>query len=149
VAERTVRAAGGVVVRNGKRSGDDVEFVVVHRAQYGDWSLPKGKLERGETEEAGALREVEEETGLRCRLLRHIDTIAYQDRQGRRKTVAYWLMEVVAGELRAAHEIDDVAWLRVRDAPQRLSYPRDVEVVQRSLAPTGDTANGITNGKKR
>jgi 8-oxo-dGTP diphosphatase len=135
VPERTVRAAGGVVVRGGGAPGDEVEFAAVHRARYGDWSLPKGKLEPGESEEAGALREVEEETGLACRLVRRLDTVEYRDRQGRRKIVAYWLMEVVGGELRPDHEIDSVAWVRVAEAPQRLSYPRDVAVVQRSLAP--------------
>jgi hypothetical protein len=48
-------------------------------------------------------------------------------------------MEVVGGELRPDHEIDDVAWVRVGDAPQRLSYPRDVAIVQRSLAPAEAT----------
>ncbi|MGH2687936.1 MAG: NUDIX hydrolase [Actinomycetota bacterium] len=140
--ERVVRAAGGVVVRHGGGPAGDVEFAAVHRERYGDWSLPKGKLEPGESEEEGALREVEEETGLVCRLVRPADTVEYRDRQGRRKTVAYWLMEVVGGELRPAHEIDRVAWVRAGDAARRLSYPRDVELVQRSLAAVEAPAPG-------
>ncbi|MGH2721091.1 MAG: NUDIX hydrolase [Actinomycetota bacterium] len=135
--EQTVRAAGGVVLRGGGPQDDPggMEFAVVHRAKYGDWSLPKGKLEPGESEEAGALREVAEETGLACRLVRRLDTVEYRDRQGRRKVVAYWLMEVAGGELRPDHEIDRVAWVRVAEAPQHLSYPRDAAVVQRAFAP--------------
>ena len=58
---RPGRAAGGVVVRDGR-------VLVVHRPRYDDWSLPKGKLRLGESWEAAAVREVEEETGLRCEL---------------------------------------------------------------------------------
>src|SRR4051812_49902900 len=60
-----VKASGGVVWRRGERG---VEVVVVHRPRYDDWSLPKGKLDPGEGWEQAALREVEEEVGLRCRL---------------------------------------------------------------------------------
>src|SRR3954470_19701929 len=66
VKEDVVRAAGGIVWRRDERGA--IELVIVHRPRYDDWSLPKGKLERGETEEQGALREVAEETGLRCKL---------------------------------------------------------------------------------
>jgi 8-oxo-dGTP pyrophosphatase MutT (NUDIX family) len=133
-AADAIRAAGGVVVRNRRTPGRDPEIVVVHRARYGDWSLPKGKLDPGETEEAAALREVEEETGLRCRIVRFVQTVRYADRRGRPKTVAYWLMEPVDGELRADHEIDDVRWARAADVASVLTYPRDVEVVEASLA---------------
>ena len=60
-----VKAAGGVVWRHGEGG---VEIVVAHRPRYDDWSLPKGKLDKGESWEQAALREVEEEVGLRCRL---------------------------------------------------------------------------------
>ena len=62
----TVPAAGGVVYR--RNGEDELEVLLVHRPRYGDWTLPKGKLHRGESHEEGALREVEEETGLRCEL---------------------------------------------------------------------------------
>ena len=65
-----VFAAGGVVCR---QSGDTVEVLLVHRPRYDDWSLPKGKLDPGESFEDAALREVEEETGLRCRPARELD----------------------------------------------------------------------------
>jgi 8-oxo-dGTP pyrophosphatase MutT (NUDIX family) len=58
-----IRAAGGVLIRPG---GSGVEVLVVHRPKYDDWTFPKGKADRGESDEKCALREVEEETGLRC-----------------------------------------------------------------------------------
>jgi 8-oxo-dGTP diphosphatase len=127
-----IRAAGGLVVRPGRTEGD-AEIALVHRKRYDDWTLPKGKLDPGESEEAAALREVEEETGLRCRLVRFLDRISYNDSAGRPKTVAYWLMEPVEGELRPDHEIDDVRWAPAADAASLLTYPRDAEVVSRAL----------------
>ena len=136
-----VRAAGGVVVRNhrgprdGRGGGDgEPEIAVVYRARYGDWTLPKGKLDPGESEEAAALREVEEETGLRCRTVRFLTTLSYADRRGRTKTVAYWLMEALEGELRPDHEIDDARWARAADAASVLTYTHDAELVEGALA---------------
>ena len=67
-------------------------MLLVHRPKYDDWTLPKGKLEPGEDDATGALREVEEETGLRCELGRPIGMVRYQDRSGRPKVVAYFEM---------------------------------------------------------
>src|SRR3954470_10760122 len=71
MTEHEVLAAGGVVVRDGR-------VAVVHRPKYDDWSLPKGKLDPGEGFEEAALREVEEETGMRCRLGRELPSTEYQ-----------------------------------------------------------------------
>src|SRR5207302_7956801 len=80
-----VRAAGGVV---GRLAPDgELEVLLVHRPRYDDWSLPKGKLHAEETEEAAALREVEEETGFRCELGPELPRSAYTDSRGRPKTV--------------------------------------------------------------
>lgn len=123
----TVRAAGGVVCR----LGDDgtTEILLVHRPSYDDWSFPKGKLERGETEEAAALREVEEETGLRCRLDRELGTTYYRDRHGRPKTARYWLMTPVEGALAAADGVDETRFMPVAEATALLTYPRDRELL--------------------
>ena len=121
-----IRAAGGVVVRG---EGDSVEVLVVHRPRYDDWTFPKGKAEHGEPDEACALREVEEETGLRCELDRELPSTGYVDAQGRPKRVRYWLMRPVAGELRFLHEVDGAEWLSLDDATRRLSYTRDLDVL--------------------
>jgi 8-oxo-dGTP diphosphatase len=86
-----VKASGGVVWR--RAPGGAPEVVVVHRPRYDDWSLPKGKLDAGETWEEAALREVEEEVGLRCRLGAELPPVRYRDNKGREKAVRYWLME--------------------------------------------------------
>lgn len=118
-----VGAAGGVVVR-AERPGA-WEVAVVHRPRYDDWSLPKGKLLQGETEPECALREVEEETGLRCALGRFLGTLEYRDRHGRRKIVHYWLMEPLAGAFRATREIDRLRWLPPVRAAELLTYERE------------------------
>ena len=94
----TVEAAGGVVVRG---EGEPLELAVVHRPRYDDWSLPKGKLESGERWEDAALREVEEETGLRCELGDELESARYRDRKGRDKLVRWWLMRPFEGAVRA------------------------------------------------
>jgi 8-oxo-dGTP diphosphatase len=123
VTESTVRAGGGIVWRHGL--GGAVEVVLVHRPAYDDWSFPKGKLHRGETEAQAALREVEEETGLRCRLGREVGTSAYRDPKRRPKTVRYWEMTPIAGTLGPANEIDDARWVPLPEASRRLTYEHD------------------------
>jgi 8-oxo-dGTP diphosphatase len=113
-----VQAAGGVVVRNG-------QVAVVHRPRYDDWSLPKGKLDPGESFEEAALREVEEETGLRCRLVRELPAVRYEVR-GHPKLVRYWAMEVVdETRFEPNDEVDEVRWLEPDEAIALLSYDRD------------------------
>lgn len=119
-----IAAAGGVVVRDGR-------VLVVHRPRHGDWSLPKGKRDTGETDEACALREVEEETGLRCTLGMPLGTSEYLDRKGRQKVVRWWRMDAVDGEFAASDEVDEVRWLTVDEARSLLTYERDREVLDR------------------
>lgn len=124
-----VRAAGGLVRRTD--AGGEPEIVVVHRPAYGDWTFPKGKLESDESEQSAALREVEEETGLHCLLGREVGTTRYRDSRGRSKTVRYWEMTPVEGELVPANEVDDARWVSLADARGLLTYERDVELLAR------------------
>jgi 8-oxo-dGTP diphosphatase len=123
-----VRAAGGVVWR--RRRDGVAEVLVVHRPKYDDWSLPKGKLEGAESDEECALREVEEETGLRCRLGPELPTVRYRDHKDRPKVVRYWAMEPESGEFVPHHEIDDVRWVAIEEAGRLLSYDFDRSVVE-------------------
>jgi 8-oxo-dGTP diphosphatase len=120
---RHVRAAGGVVIREGR-------IVLVHRPKYDDWSLPKGKLEDGESWEDAALREVLEETGLRCALHEELSPVEYTDPKGRPKTVRYWRMEPIEeGEFHPNAEIDELRWLAPDDAVACLTYDHDHQLV--------------------
>ncbi len=116
-----VRAGGGVVVRDGC-------VLLVHRPRYGDWTLPKGKLEAGESWQQGALREVEEETGLRCELGDEVARTQYLDALGRDKEVRYYRM-TAAGDPVARNEVDEVRWVPLEEASGALTYERDAAVL--------------------
>lgn len=107
----------------------DGEVAVVHRPRYGDWTLPKGKLDRGETFEQAALREVVEETGFTCALVRELGSSQYEDGKGRPKIVRYWEMAVTGGEFQENDEVDELRWLAPAEAATLLTYERDRELV--------------------
>lgn len=130
--EPQVRAAGGVLWRRGPTGGR--EWAVVHRPRYDDWSLPKGKLEQGESLEAAALREVFEETGVRGRLGPHVGTTHYVDNKGRTKSVDYWLMEAVDGGFEGNSEVDELRWLDAGAAVALLSHEHDHRLLSRVVA---------------
>ena len=118
-----VRAAGGLVVR-------DEKVLLVHRPKYDDWSFPKGKCEVGESDEACALREVAEETGLRCELLEEIGETSYVDGKGRPKVVRYWRMRALDGEFTQHDEVDEIRWETPERAATILSWPRDLPLLE-------------------
>jgi 8-oxo-dGTP diphosphatase len=117
-----VRAAGGLVLRSGN-------VLLVHRPKYDDWTFPKGKCEDGESDEDCALREVREETGLRCELVEEAATTEYVDSRGRPKRVRWWVMEPLEGTFTPTDEVDDIQWASPADAAQLLSYSRDLDLL--------------------
>ena len=119
---RTIEAAGGGVEQDGL-------IAVVHRPRYDDWSLPKGKLDKNESAERAALREVQEETGLSCQLIEELEPVSYTDNRGRPKNVRYWRMQVLSGEFEVNDEVDELRWLSRADALELLSYEHDRELV--------------------
>ena len=133
--EAEVQAAGGVVLR--RQAGEPVEVAIIHRAAYDDWTLPKGKLNEGETHEEAALREVKEETGLACRLGEPAGEVHYRDRKGRSKVVRYWVMEPASptdGRFVPNDEVDLLRWIPLAEAGSALTYDHDRQIL-RSVKP--------------
>jgi len=123
-----VRAAGGIVWR--ERDGS-IEILLVHRPAYDDWTFPKGKAGRDEPDEACALREVEEETGLTCLLDGELGETGYIDPAGRAKVVRWYAMRPVRGAFTPHREIDEACWLGLGEAAAALTYDRDRELLAR------------------
>jgi 8-oxo-dGTP pyrophosphatase MutT (NUDIX family)/catechol 2,3-dioxygenase-like lactoylglutathione lyase family enzyme len=136
-----VRAAGGVVWRRSPDGG--LEVVLVHRPRYDDWSLPKGKLDPGESDETAALREVEEESRVVGRLGPELPGTTYVDRSGRTKAVRYWAMTVAGGRAAGDNEVDEAVWVPIAEARARLSYERDRPVLD-GLAPVIGAVRDLT-----
>jgi 8-oxo-(d)GTP phosphatase len=130
--QAVVRAAGGVVVRG---DHSDRRIALVHRPKYDDWTLPKGKLQDGELEVDAALREVLEETGLRCRLGPEVGAVTYADRNGRPKVVRYWTMTPEAGDFAPTDEVDQLRWVSADEAVELLSYPHDRDLLRSFIEP--------------
>jgi ADP-ribose pyrophosphatase YjhB (NUDIX family) len=121
-----IRAAGGLLWRDGKNG---YEIAVVRRDKYQDWSLPKGKLDPGETWEAGALREVREETGFEAKLLGFAGAVGYTTDKGP-KAVRYWHMLPRGTQGRIEHDVSEVVWLPLAEARERLDYDLERAVLE-------------------
>lgn len=131
--EVEVWAAGGIVSR---RLGGQEQILVVHRPRYDDWSLPKGKLDEGESLRDAALREVLEETGLVCRTGAPAGEARYIDARGRAKSALYFEMTVESGRFRPNDEVDEIRWLSPEAAANLLSYAHDVALISAWTAAT-------------
>jgi 8-oxo-dGTP diphosphatase len=142
-------AAGAVLWRPGDESSASGPLVaVVHRPRYDDWSLPKGKVEPGETEPVTAVREVEEETGYISELGRRLATVSYPVEHRSRpggdieigtKRVRYWTARAIGGEFAPNSEVDQLSWLPVKEAMTQLQYPYDRKVLRRFVKHPADT----------
>jgi 8-oxo-dGTP diphosphatase len=130
----TVHAAGAVAWRS---VGSGIEVALVHRPRYDDWSLPKGKLHRGEPVPAGARREVTEETGVDAALGRWLGRSRYRIEEGSgatEKVVDYWVArtgEALVADGGAGDEVDAVRWLAPDAARERLSWDSDRAILDR------------------
>ncbi|WP_370943758.1 NUDIX domain-containing protein [Amycolatopsis sp. cg5] len=125
-----IRAAGAVLWRD---TGGEPALAVVHRPRYDDWSLPKGKLDPGETIADAAVREIAEETGFRAVLGRYLGQISYPvPVKGRPvpKTVDYFAAEAVEGGFEPNEEVDELRWLNLADAEDILTRPADVDILK-------------------
>jgi 8-oxo-dGTP diphosphatase len=127
-AEQEKVAAGGVVLDQKGR------VLIVHRGRYDDWSFPKGGVDEGESLEQAALREVKEEAGLECEIVRKLASSRYffttRKGQTRLKVVHYFLMKIIGGRLLAdGSETDEAIWCEVAEAAARLSYQGDKDLL--------------------
>jgi len=134
---KAVLAAGAVLWRtNGDASTPEV--AVIHRPRYDDWSLPKGKVDSGETEPVTAVREVHEETGYAAALGRRLTSVSYPLDHGVKK-VRYWAARALDGGFAPNDEVDELLWLPVPDAMTRVGYPHDRKVLRRFAKAPFDT----------
>jgi 8-oxo-dGTP pyrophosphatase MutT (NUDIX family) len=146
-------SAGGVIFRQGHAAPpdaggqtpsavdtgrDEIEVVLVGRSPSGIWALPKGTPRKGETVEQVALREVNEETGLKTRILANIGSIHYsfvRNNMRYEKEVRYFLMEPIGGDTSLHdHEYDEVRWFPLAEAYQRLTYESDSHILRQAEA---------------
>lgn len=133
-----VPAAGAVLWRRGEDPSAVTEVAVIHRPRYDDWSLPKGKVDFGETEPVAAVREVHEETGYTAQLGRRLGSISYDIPQGT-KRVWYWAARATGGDFAPNDEVDKLIWLPVSAAADQLVYPHDRKVLRRFAKHPPDT----------
>ena len=136
-ASRAVLAAGAVLWRSNGQPATP-EIAVIHRPRYDDWSLPKGKVDPGETEPVTAVREVHEETGYSSHLGRRLAAVSYPVEQDIKK-VRYWAARCIDGEFSPNAEVDELKWLLVAEAMKQLGYPHDRKVLRRFVKYPVDT----------
>ncbi|WP_293235082.1 NUDIX hydrolase [Mycolicibacterium sp.] len=123
---------------DGMHDANEPLVAVVHRPRYGDWSLPKGKVDPGETEPVTAVREVFEETGYAAELGRRLAAVSYPI-EGGVKHVRYWAARTLGGEFTPNEEVDELLWLPTAHALKRLQYPDDRKVLRRFVTQPADT----------
>lgn len=126
----SIWAAGCVVARPSKKG--NARYLIVHRPRYDDWTLPKGKLDAGETFLEAAMREVKEETGIVGKRARFIGSIGYVTQAGNAKVVRWWLTTVKRGSFSPNSEVDQIKWVSFRKGLERLTFRNDRRVLDRA-----------------
>lgn len=124
-----VLAAGGVVYREGF-GNTGPQFLLVHRNRYHDWSLPKGKLDKGESFEEAAAREVFEETGIKAEIGQYLGGVTYPTQRARPKLVRYWMLKARKGNFVPNLEVDKAEWVGINGARALLTYNRDARLIE-------------------
>lgn len=135
-SERLIEASGGVLWR--PRPDGTPEVCLVHRPKYDDYSVPKGKLARGEHVLLAACREVWEETGFSVTVGRPLGEVRYL-KDGLPKRVRYWAMRIEGGSFSPNEEVDRLEWLPPAEAVKLMNPERDPVVVERFAADPVDT----------
>ena len=134
-----IKAAGGLLWR---ANGTSQEIAIIHRPHHNDWSLPKGKLEPGESWQTTALREVWEETGCLAKLDSFAGSVAYTF-NGIAKVVLFWNMSIVKeGEFKPNLEVDQLIWMSAKEALKKLDYSGERALIHKSLLSKANNING-------
>lgn len=117
--------AGGILVRFNERG--EQEICLVHRPRHNDWSLPKGHINTDESAVQAAQREVGEETGYKCEIIKELPAYHYVTPHGEQVKVRFFEMRVIASGMIKDEEVDQVQWLTVPRALKLLSYKSLIE----------------------
>jgi len=130
-----ITAAGGIVWRE---TEEGIKLALIHRSQYNDWTLPKGKLEPGESWQTAALREVQEETGCDVELGNFAGSVAYTVR-GIPKVVLFWHMKIKnISRFSPNNEVDKLIWLSKEAALEKLNYETEKTLLNHLFTPRGN-----------
>jgi 8-oxo-dGTP diphosphatase len=122
-----IQAAGGIIWKN---EGDKKKLAVVHRHKHNDWSLPKGKVDPGESWKKAAIREVLEETGCVGKIKKYAGSISYL-LDGTPKVVLFWHMKVKSVKPEKMNgEVDEVRWLTVEEAAELLDHKDEIKLIK-------------------
>ena len=139
---RIVYAAGAVLWRPTDSCNPGLELAVIHRPRYDDWSLPKGKVDPGETAPVAAVREVCEETGQHAVLGRRLDMVSYPVEAGVKK-VYYWAARSTGGDFTPGNEVDELTWLPIPEALKKLTYSHDRKMLRHFMKHPADTRSVV------
>jgi 8-oxo-dGTP diphosphatase len=135
-----IRAAGALLWR--ENSQLEIEIALIHRPRYGDWSLPKGKVDDGETTLQCAYREVFEETGVKAQFTRELGSVEYLE-SGESKRVKYWAAKAPSfdQQFKVNEEVDEIRWLNPADATSLATHDSDKSIIENFLSqePRTDT----------